>query len=686
MRLASINRSLPAVVAWALAMPAGAQAQDPPGPPPPDSVRLLSGINVRVPRPALISGGSSAVELFLDSVSARPAATMDEVLRAMPLIQIRSNSRGEAQPSLRGAGDRQIAILMDGVPLTLGWDHRTDMSIIPLTAARSITLVRGLSSVLYGPNTLGGVVQVDLTRGARLIERVDPPAFGLSWDHAGGTTLSATAGYLVDGDGGQLVIRTGAGFQDREGAPLAGAVKSDPGFRQEFLRDGDLRLNSDSRRMDGFVTGRYRADGGAWASLSASGYDAERGVPPEAHQDEPRLWRYPEQRRLIAAISGGTGLRETRGGSGDVEASLGIDLGSTLIEQFSSEAFETVEGTEASDDRVITARLLGEHTLGSGADLRASATYADVSHDEVLNGGGPSSYRQRLWSLGVESEVRVGPRGLTSLTVGGVLDYADTPESGPMPRLEGTLDFGARLGASSLVSEGLLLHGVFSRRSRFPSLREIYSGALGRFEPNPDLGPEILVGAEAGFTLSRGASEVQVVGFHHRFEDGIVRTSFTGADGLPRFQRVNQDEVRSTGLEFLLVRGFGPTTVTGDLTIQDVMGIEPGGTEVELEYEPSVMGRVGLEVPLPVELRGSGDLRFVGEQRCENPEIGGLQPLSASTSVDLALRRIFSFGRGGPLRRLDASASLRNVTDAAVFDQCGLPRPGRLLQFQLRLW
>jgi iron complex outermembrane receptor protein len=611
---------------------------------------------------------------------------MDEVLRSMPLIQIRSNSRGEAQPSLRGSEDRQIAILMDGVPLTLGWDHRTDMSIIPLTAARSVTLVRGLSSVLYGPNTLGGVVQVDLTRGAQRVERVAPLEFGLSWDHAGGTSLSATAGQLLERDGGQFVIRTGAGFQDREGMPLAGGVLTDPALRQQFVQDGDLRLNSDSRRLDGFVSARYRADGGAWASVSASGYDSERGVPPEAHQDDPRLWRYPEQRRLIAAVSGGTGIRETGGGAGDLEASLGIDLGSTSIEQFTSEAFQTVDATEDSDDRVITGRLLGEHTLGARGDLRASATYADISHDEVLNGGGLSSYRQRLWSAAVEGEVRFGSSGLTRLTLGGVLDGADTPEAGPMPSVEEILDFGARLGASSLVADGFLVHGGLSRRSRFPSLRELYSGALGRFEPNPELGPEILVGAEAGFTLSKGPSEVQIVGFHHRFDDGIVRTSFTGTDGLPRFRRINQDEVRSTGLEFLVVGGFGPTTATADLTVQDVKGFAAGGSEVELEYEPSIMGKLGLELPLPAQLRGSGDLRFVGEQRCENPEVGGLQPLSASTSVDVALRRIFSLGRSGPLRRFDASASLQNLTDAAVFDQCGLPQPGRLLRFQLRIW
>ena len=78
-------------------------------------------------------------------------------------------------------------------------------------------------------------------------------------------------------------------------------------------------------------------------------------------------------------------------------------------------------------------------------------------------------------------------------------------------------------------------------------------------------------------------------------------------------------------------------------------------------------------------------MRFLGEQLCENPEAGGLEPLASSRIVDLTLRRFFQWGRGGSLQRLDASASLRNVMDSAVYDQCGLPQPGRLVQLQFRI-
>lgn len=668
-----------------LGLPGALAAQNPPDSIVPDSMRL-EGITVRVAKPALTSGGSSSVVISLDSLGAIPAPTMEEVLRAMPLIQIRQNSRGEMQPALRGSEDRQIAILMDGVPLTVGWDHRSDLSIIPLTAARNVTLVRGLSSVLYGPNTLGGVVEVDVARGQERVQNVDPLSLGFALDGVGGTNVSVTGGKLVDERDHQWVFRGGLGFQDRSGLPVPGAARTDPALRARFLEANGERLNSDSRRMDGFFTARYAADEGIWASLSASGYDIERGVPPEAHQDDPRLWRYPEQRRLIAAMSGGTGQRETALGEGDIEMSLGVDLGTTFIEQFASEAYDTVDETEDSDDAVVTARLLADHTLGDNADLRASATWADVNHDEVLTPGGANSYRQRLWSVGLESEWRFGDSGLTSVTVGGALDGSDTPESGDKPPVDRISDYGLRVGMNSLVADGVLVHGGMSRRSRFPSLRELYSGALGRFEPNPDLMPETLLGSEAGFTATRSGGEVQMVGFHHRLTNGIVRRTVDGPGGTSLFQRVNQDEVRSTGLEVLVVGTTSRATFSGDLTLQRVRGYDADGSEVDLEYEPSVTGKAGIDLALPARLRGSTEVRFVGQQQCENPEAGGLQPLDSSTTVDLSLRRMFQLRGGGALRRLDATASLRNVTDAAVFDQCGLPQPGRLFQLQFRIW
>ena len=648
----------------------------------------LRGVTVRVARPGLTTGGSSAVTVELDSVAHLPAPTMEQVLRSMPLIQIRANSRGEAQPAIRGSEDRQIAVLVDGVPLTLGWDHRTDLSIIPLTAARDVTLLRGLSSVLYGPNVLGGVVKIDVARQRGRVLRSDPVTVGLGVDQAGNTNLSATGGRVVEGASGEWALRTGLGFSHRRSLELASGVAREPGIRSRYVGEAgdDLRLNSDARRIDGFVSALFRSDGGGWASLAATGYAVERGVPPEAHVDEPRLWRYPYERRFFTALSVGTPQARTGWGTGDLEASFGMDLGDTRIDKFGSERYRTVVGREDGSDRTLTFRILGEHSVGVAGSFRSSFTYADITHDELLAAADAARYRQRLWSWGAETEWTLGAESHTRVVGGVAVDGANTPESGGKPPLGALRNWGVRLGASSLVGGGaVLLHGSVSRRARFPSLRELYSGALGRFLPNPALRPEVLVGGEAGLTVSGVRGQFQAVAFHQQLTDGIIRKSVVTEEG-KKFQRINQDRVRSTGLEVLGVASFGISTWTGDVTVQKVRGIEPDGSEVQLEYEPAVIGHVGLRLPVGAGFKGRGDFRFTGAQRCENPEIGGLAPLRSSHVFDLGIRRIFSGGRARRFQRVDASLNVTNVADAVVWDQCGLPQPGRTVMLQLRVW
>lgn len=706
LRLVPINGLLAssvvfALVAAALFAPvaaAGAGAQVPP----PDTIRAdsvgptayrLPRLTVAVPRVTTMTGGSSAVEVRLDSVSPSPAPSMAEVLRAMPLVQIRTNSRGEAQPALRGARERQVAVLVDGVPLTLGWDARTDLSVIPLTAARRVRLVRGLSTILHGPNVLGGAVEVDVARGAEGFSPPDPMALRLGLDHTGARSLSATGGRVGNAGQGQWELRAGVGYQARDGHPLPSGLGADQ--RPRFLtRDGDLRLNSDERRVDGFGSVRFRSESGAWLSAAGSGYQVERGVPPEAHIDDPRLWRYPDQSRFILATSGGTGFHDTSLGRGDLEASLGVDLGRTEIDAFASEAFDANEvvGREDADDRTLTLRLSGDLAPGERTDLRAAATFADVFHEERIDGGPPARYRQRLWSVGFEAERRLdglaGVPGLTGTRVvaGVAADGADTPASGDKPPLGRLWDWGARVGFSSLVEgTNALVHGSLSRRTRFPALRELYSGALGRFEPNPGLGPEELVAFEVGTSIHGEVSELQVVAFHQRLADGIARTTVMTSAG-PKFQRVNQDEVRSTGLELLGRTRVGPVAVQGDLTLQRVRGRDENGRRVRIEYEPAVAAGAGAQAPLPWGLQGDAGLSWTGRQYCQNPEVAGLTAFDSAPRLDVGVARSFGRAGQGMLRRVETRVRAENVADASVFDQCGLPQPGRRLSVQVRLW
>jgi iron complex outermembrane recepter protein len=649
--------------------------------------RRVTGIVVTGVRTPAAVGGASAVVVRPDSLRASPAPVLEQALRETPFVLVRQNSRGEIELSVRGSDSRQAAVMVDGVPLTLGWDHRTDPSVVPLSGVQHIVVVRGLSSLLYGPNVLGGVIDLAVGRGEGgsgvAASRQTEAWLATGVDRYGGRALSAGgAAPLRVSSTSSLVLRAGGGYRQREGFRVTAAAN-------DLTAVDDLRTNSDLRHADAFASLRWQGRAGGHVGLTAAGYRTARGVPPELHLQEPRLWRYPDQSRVLAALFAGTGVVATPAGSGSVETTVGYSGGHLEIESFADRAYTTLDDRELGDERVVTARLLAAHSLTAGGELRTSLTGGEVRYDETLGEQASNRYRQRLWSAAAEAQWPLLSRGGVS---GGVAyDVATTPETGGKPPL-GRLDaWGWRVGATARATEALRFHLSVSRRSRFPALRELYSGALDRFQPNPSLRPEQLTGAELGATLGGGGSvAVQGVVFHHQLEDAVVRTTVPGTR---LFVRVNRDEIRSSGAELLATWTSSPAaplraiSLTGDLLAQQVRVRDRlAGAERRPEHQPEVRSSLELGLPLPLALRGTATARYTGTQYCVHPDAGTQVRLGAQTKGDVAVERSWGLGRGrGLLKSIRALAALDNVTDATVYDQCGLPQPGRTLRVGLQL-
>ena len=640
----------------------------------PDTVFTVGGLVVTALRRTTVAGGASGIIAFPESLAIEPVATFEDALRKLPFVLVRQNSRGMAEISVRGSESRQVAVLLDGVPLTLAWDHRTDPAVIPLMGVRDLTLVRGLPSVLSGPNVLGGVVEVDLGRGGFRDDRDDLRA-SVSVDNVGYRAVGASGVQVSDLSSGHLVFRAGAGFRSRDGFALPSAVV-DPSSEE------NLRTNSDVEEVNGFGAIRWESYRGSWISLSTSGFRAERGVPPELHVQEPRLWRYPNEWHAVAALSAGTGQRSTPWGMGDLEASVGFNGGRQDIEAFGSLDYDEVVETESGDDRNLTLRLLGEHTLTSRGQLRAALSYADVNHTETLDEVERNEYRQRLWSLASETAWNL-PK-TTQLTVGVALDGADTPESGGKPPLGRLWAWGGRVGVSTLMlNQDVQLHASVSTRARFPALRELYSGALGRFEPNPDLDPERLNAAELGATFKRSGIEVQAALFRHELRDAVVRTSTPEG----QYRRINRDMINSTGIELLLGGSYAGAEIQGDIMLQHVTVEDPAATSgpTRPEHMPEFTAGLDLHASLPLGFRGLAGLKHTGDQYCVHPELDTDVALDGKTRIDLGLRRDWQVGQG-LWSDIRTTLSLDNLADVAVFDQCGMPQPGRTVRLGIEVF
>ena len=615
-----------------------------------------------------------------DELRSSPAPLLEEALRESPFVHVRQNSRGEMELSVRGSDSRQAAVLLQGVPITLGWDHRTDPSLVPITGAQSLVIVRGLSTLLNGPNTLGGTIEVSQEDA---FGRMDEG--GSVW---GGVGLDENAAYVATVGGGREIargvsVRGGVAHRERDGFVLP------DGAPDPTASDG-LRTNSDLRETDGFASLQWRGMGGRGAGLMITGFDAERGVPPEEHISSPRFWRYPFHSRAIVALSASAGSFSTPFGTASLDVGAGYNSGRLRIEMFDDRTYRTVDNEERGDERTWTGRALLRHSLPGGAALRASMTQAIVNYDETLGTAPTAEYQQRLLSGGAEIDVPVG--GRTAVSGGMVYDRSTTPETGGRPGQEPFDAVGWRAGITHDVTGNTRLHAGVSQRSRFPALRELYSGALNRFLPNPDLKPETLLGWEAGVTVDRSLgiipdATLQVNAFHHGLDDAVVRITLPAPDN--RFQRINRDRIRSYGAELLGGLAFGQrrdraVTLTGDALVQRIELTDiASGAGRHAENTPEVRGMLELGVPLPARLRGFANVRYTGTQYCLNSDTDSEMELEGKAETNLALERRFQLAGRGMIRGIRALLALDNAANTAIYDQCGLPQPGRTLRLML---
>jgi len=93
-------------------------------------------------------------------IEARNARTLDEALRLMPGVYVRTGGDGTPRVDIRGFRSRHVLLLINGVLVNSTSDGQFDPARIPTTAIREIKVTYGSSSVLYGDNALAAVIEI----------------------------------------------------------------------------------------------------------------------------------------------------------------------------------------------------------------------------------------------------------------------------------------------------------------------------------------------------------------------------------------------------------------------------------------------------------------------------------------------------------------------------------------------
>lgn len=609
-----------------------------------------------------------AVELAEDRLRERQPLSAAETLKGLAGVSIRPNSRGETIARVRGSEERQTQIFLDGAPLTIPWDGRVDLGAIPAGLIGAVRVAKGAAPIEYGANAVAGAVDFETRSGGPANFRTQASVGTLGYgDVAGVATFPV----------GRLDLTLAAAGLTRDADPVA---------RRDALPfsqpSASRRVNTDLDSASLFAAARF-ADG----PLSMRAYllhvENQRGVAPESDRDprtaNVRYWRYPGAELTQASIT----TTVEAGARSEMRFTAWRQWYGQRIDQYTDVSYARLSARQADDDDSLGGRLVV--SAGTGPlDLRLVGTALTSRHAQVdTSGAGVAGarliYRQNLYSLGAETDIALG-RAKASLCLG--YDRSSNPRTGDKPRQPTTdaLAFSAALRAP--VSESVTLTLSGGRRNRFPSARELFAEALGRFLANPDLKPERAWLADAELRWARPGMSVTLNPFLIRAEDTVAQ----------RVVRVNGRNLRQ---RYNLA---GSTSYGVDLTAQG--GIAPG---LDYEFAGTVLraradagsaafrrlvqrpdyelyGALDWAPSAPLLLRG--EVRRVGKAVDLGPA-GERARLAPGTEVNLRAR--VGIGTLSGRTKLYLTGSVDNVLDDVITPQLGLPLPGRAFRIGFQI-
>jgi iron complex outermembrane receptor protein len=522
-----------------------------------------------------------------------PGFSLAEALEREPGVFAASGSRGEREIQIRGFEQRQIFIVIDGVPAYMPYDGLLDLGKIPAELIEDVVILRGPSSLRYGPGGMGGTLSIQTRR----------PGEGpfLSSRFELGRGLHLRTSLLHSARAGRVSWLVGGGFESREALPLSGL------FEPTEIEDGGDREQSDRRLWH--LVGRLKVDlsPGSWLEATAWYIDGEWGVPPSVVHLDPRFWRVTVWRATVATVS----HRWIPAEGLVLQEQVFVGFLDNLLDRYDDASYSSQDATDSFHS------WYRDLTAGGWARLRVNLPRASLLRVEL-----GARYERHL-AQGDRGEDREVSRVLIlgAIQLESWLAESMRLVAAVQTEAETALDVAVAPSADAMLAlryepedRPFSLGFSVARRSRLPTLKERFSRASGVGDrlPNPDLQPEaaLHLGLDATWqALDWLRLELSV--FDAEVRDLIEQVQISGS--LDQFQNVSR--ARLMGAEATLgvapLRWLEVELAYRYLYARSLGDDQPG----PLSSRPDHMARLSLRFRPHRRLEISTALRWVGSQQ-----------------------------------------------------------------------
>jgi iron complex outermembrane receptor protein len=472
---------------------------------------------------------ATVTSIELKTIELMKPLDLSEAIKYAPAVMVTVGNKNEYSLKLRGFDNKRIALLIDGVPVIDPYYGSFDLKTVSAGGIESLQVTKGPSSVLYGPNTLGGIVNV-ITRRPR-------PEPKLSLNFSYGDRSTKSAGLDSSYQWKNLGFVATAYYQDSDGFNYRDAN----GVKQ-------ARANSDYKRTNLNAKLYYNPSRSSEIMVNGGYYHSEYGMPPDLYS-KPRYWRFPNWDRYMLNAGGYTALGERstlRFRAFYVQYKNSLDW-------FNDKAMTIRQSQSTFNNADFGVFGIGDFYLSSWNSLKVSVYYQGdrVKTQDDLNLPW-TKFNQGTFSSGIEEHITVFEKW--KVIAGLSFDYLDKFTG------KNTSKVNPLVGLKYSPTDDLDLHLSFAKKSKFPSMNSMYSPSSG----NPNLLSEHASTWELGATYSKGIYLTGSV-FASKLKDMI--NSFRLPSGLRTF--FNIGEARLNGVELQAQKSWKWLNATMNYTYLD---------------------------------------------------------------------------------------------------------------------
>lgn len=393
---------------------------------------------------------------------------LSDIINYTTGVYITEGNKNESRVQIRGLESKRITMLYDGIPVYEPYFNSFDLKSFSSAEIESVKVIRGASSVLYGPNTLGGIINV-------VTQRPEINSFSLNSQFSGNKTS------YISGSGkwvGNRFCFLGNASYDRS-----------DGF--DWLENGEstLRDNSDYQKMN-FKGKMFYYPGAKSEILAEVTYlNSEYGIPWAADYYRQRYWRFNDWRRWQLNLGGTFSLFN----NGTLKIRNYYVRHFNVLNAYKDSSFTDIIWESTYKNYSLGTFLIGNVPFGQNNQLKLSlnAKRDQVNTQDDMGEEWEEVYHN-TYSFGVENHVRISDK--IKLISGVSFDYLDKQFG------QNKTSLNPIIGAKYNPEDWMDFYVSFSQKARFPSMKSLYSTSSG----NPDLTEEIGQNYEIGFTLKKG--------------------------------------------------------------------------------------------------------------------------------------------------------------------------------------